>query len=165
LFAQFKIPVQISMKVLAIAGTIVLTIASAGPVTAAPPQAVRLNYLSLDKAKAAAGEQVAVSWSLTGRAPRRHLFAVFAASFAADVAPERAAFMADSQVPWGVEALNGTISQAAWKAKPSWYLVVTDDKMIPHRHSGSCPSVLVRQSWRLQEVTRSTCRGLTPWPN
>src|SRR6185295_2455803 len=49
--------------------------------------------------------------------------AKFAASFAADVAPERAAFMADSQLPWGVEALDGAISQAAWKAKPSWYLV------------------------------------------
>ncbi|MGH7800422.1 MAG: alpha/beta hydrolase [Thermodesulfobacteriota bacterium] len=57
--------------------------------------------------------------------------AKFAASFAADVAPERAAFMADSQVPWGVEALNGTISEAAWKTKPSWYLVATDDRMIP----------------------------------
>ena len=57
--------------------------------------------------------------------------AKFAASFAADVAPERAAFMADSQLPWGVEALDGAITQAAWKAKPSWYLVSTDDKMIP----------------------------------
>ena len=57
--------------------------------------------------------------------------AKFAASFAADVPPERAAFMADSQVPWGVDALSGTISQAAWKTKPSWYLVATADKMIP----------------------------------
>ena len=57
--------------------------------------------------------------------------AKFAASFAADVKPELAAFMADSQVPWGAEALNGTISEAAWKTKPSWYLVATDDKMIP----------------------------------
>lgn len=55
----------------------------------------------------------------------------FAASFAADVATERAAFMADSQVPWGLEALNGAVSQAAWKTKPSWYMVATDDKMIP----------------------------------
>jgi len=68
-----------------------------------PPQD---GYLSLDKAK-------------------------FAASFAADVEPEKAAFMADSQVPWGVEALGGTISEPAWKTKPSWYLLVTDDKMIP----------------------------------
>ena len=68
-----------------------------------PPQD---GYLSLDKAK-------------------------FAASFAADVAPEKAAFMADSQVPWGLEALGGTISEPAWKTKPSWYLLVTDDKMIP----------------------------------
>src|SRR5713101_553781 len=68
-----------------------------------PPQA---GFLFLDKAK-------------------------FPASFAADVDPGKAAFMADSQVPWGVEALSGTVGQAAWKTKPSWYLVVTDDKMIP----------------------------------
>src|SRR6266481_693838 len=55
----------------------------------------------------------------------------FAASFAADVAPEKADFMADSQVPWGVAALSGAVSEPAWKAKPSWYLVATDDKMIP----------------------------------
>ena len=68
-----------------------------------PPQE---GYLFLDKAK-------------------------FAASFAADVEAEKAAFMADSQVPWGLEALGGTISEPAWKTKPSWYLLVTDDKMIP----------------------------------
>jgi pimeloyl-ACP methyl ester carboxylesterase len=68
-----------------------------------PPQD---GYLSLDKAK-------------------------FRASFAADVGAERAAFMADSQVPWGVAALSGTITEPAWKTKPSWYLVTTDDKMIP----------------------------------
>jgi pimeloyl-ACP methyl ester carboxylesterase len=55
----------------------------------------------------------------------------FRASFAADVDAEKAAFMADSQVPWGVEALSGKVSEPAWKAKPSWYLVATDDKMIP----------------------------------
>jgi pimeloyl-ACP methyl ester carboxylesterase len=64
------------------------------------------GYLSLDKSK-------------------------FPASFAADVGQERAAFMADSQVPWGVEALNGAISEPAWRSKPSWYLVSADDKMIP----------------------------------
>ena len=55
----------------------------------------------------------------------------FAASFAADVAPEKAEFMANSQVPWGVVALNGAVSEPAWAAKPSWYLVATDDRMIP----------------------------------
>ena len=55
----------------------------------------------------------------------------FASSFAADVDAEKAAFMADSQVPWGVDALSGTISQAAWRTKPSWYLIATEDKMIP----------------------------------
>ncbi len=57
--------------------------------------------------------------------------AKFAASFAGDVEPEKAAFMADSQVPWGIEAVNGAISEPAWRTKPSWYLVVTEDKMIP----------------------------------
>jgi pimeloyl-ACP methyl ester carboxylesterase len=57
--------------------------------------------------------------------------AKFPASFAGDVEAEEAAFMADSQVPWGLEALSGTITEPAWKAKPSWYLLVTEDKMIP----------------------------------
>jgi pimeloyl-ACP methyl ester carboxylesterase len=64
------------------------------------------GYLSLDKAK-------------------------FAASFAGDVSREKAEFMANSQVPWGVEALNGVVSDPAWRHKPSWYLIATDDKMIP----------------------------------
>src|SRR2546427_10746936 len=57
--------------------------------------------------------------------------AKFAASFAADVDAEKAAFMADSQVPWGVGAPSGTISEPAWRVKPSWYLVTTEDRMIP----------------------------------
>jgi pimeloyl-ACP methyl ester carboxylesterase len=68
-----------------------------------PPQE---GYLFLDKAK-------------------------FPAAFAADVDLEEAAFMADAQVPWGVEALSGAITEPAWKTKPSWYLIVTEDKMIP----------------------------------
>ena len=55
----------------------------------------------------------------------------FADSFAADVPAGEAAFMADSQVPWGVEALGGTITEPAWRSKPSWYLVTTEDRMIP----------------------------------
>jgi pimeloyl-ACP methyl ester carboxylesterase len=57
--------------------------------------------------------------------------AKFPAAFAADVSPDVASFMADSQVPWGVEALSGAISQPAWRTKPSWCLVSTEDKMIP----------------------------------
>ena len=77
------------------------------PGAAVPPiLPPRNGYLFLDKAK-------------------------FRASFAADVDEEKAAFMADSQVPWGVEALGGAITEAAWKTKPSWYLVSTEDKMIP----------------------------------
>jgi pimeloyl-ACP methyl ester carboxylesterase len=57
--------------------------------------------------------------------------AKFAASFAADVEANKAAFMADSQVPWGMAALEGAVSEPAWRTKPSWYLVVTEDRMIP----------------------------------
>jgi pimeloyl-ACP methyl ester carboxylesterase len=57
--------------------------------------------------------------------------AKFHASFAADVDADRAAFLADAQVPWGLEALGGTISAPAWKTKPSWYLVTSEDRMIP----------------------------------
>lgn len=57
--------------------------------------------------------------------------AKFADSFAADVEAQKAAFMADSQVPWGVAALEGAVSEASWRNKPSWYLVATDDRMIP----------------------------------
>ena len=57
--------------------------------------------------------------------------AKFAESFAADVPADLAAFMADSQVPWGVEAAGGAVSEPAWRSKPSWYLVASDDRMIP----------------------------------
>jgi pimeloyl-ACP methyl ester carboxylesterase len=57
--------------------------------------------------------------------------AKFHDSFAADVDADTAALMASSQVPWGVEALAGTITAPAWKTKPSWYLVAREDKMIP----------------------------------
>jgi pimeloyl-ACP methyl ester carboxylesterase len=57
--------------------------------------------------------------------------AKFADSFAGDVGVEKAAFMADSQVPWGVKALEGAVTEPSWRKKPSWYLVATDDRMIP----------------------------------
>jgi pimeloyl-ACP methyl ester carboxylesterase len=55
----------------------------------------------------------------------------FPASFAADVSGDLAAFMAGSQVPWGLEAPGGAVTQPGWRTKPSWYLVATDDRMIP----------------------------------
>jgi hypothetical protein len=55
----------------------------------------------------------------------------FAASFASDLPAEQAAFIADSQVPWGVDALGGSITEPAWRIKPSWYRVATEDRMIP----------------------------------
>ena len=57
--------------------------------------------------------------------------AKFPASFAGDVSPEEAAFMADSQVPWGVNALGGAVTEPAWRTKPTWYLLTTEDRMIP----------------------------------
>jgi pimeloyl-ACP methyl ester carboxylesterase len=57
--------------------------------------------------------------------------AKFPASFAGDVDPERAAFMANSQVPWGLAAVSATVSEPAWKTKPSWSLVASEDRMIP----------------------------------
>ena len=55
----------------------------------------------------------------------------FAAAFAADVEPDQAAFMANSQVPWGVTALEEQVTTPAWKSRPTWYLVTADDRMIP----------------------------------
>jgi pimeloyl-ACP methyl ester carboxylesterase len=55
----------------------------------------------------------------------------FPESFAGDLPKSQAAFMADSQVPWGLEALGGAVTEPAWRSKPSWYLLVTDDRMIP----------------------------------
>jgi pimeloyl-ACP methyl ester carboxylesterase len=55
----------------------------------------------------------------------------FHASFAADVPADLAAFMAGSQVPWGVDALGGPVTDPAWRTRPSWYLVTTEDRMIP----------------------------------
>jgi len=57
--------------------------------------------------------------------------AKFPASFAGDVSTEKAEFVAESRVAWGVNAVGGTISEAAWKAKPSWYLLTTEDRMLP----------------------------------
>ncbi|PBC93127.1 pimeloyl-ACP methyl ester carboxylesterase [Streptomyces sp. Ag82_O1-15] len=55
----------------------------------------------------------------------------FSASFAGDLPADRAAFLADSQVPWGVDALGGRVTEPAWRHKPSWYLVAADDRMVP----------------------------------
>ncbi len=55
----------------------------------------------------------------------------FPEAFAADVDPDKAKFMAEAQVPWGIDAVTGTISKASWKNKPSWYLIGTEDRMVP----------------------------------
>jgi pimeloyl-ACP methyl ester carboxylesterase len=63
--------------------------------------------------------------------PRDGFLFLDTGKFAGDVAPAVAAFMGDSQVPWGVDALGGAITEPAWRSKPSWYLLVSDDHMIP----------------------------------
>ena len=57
--------------------------------------------------------------------------AKFPEAFAGDLPRDKAEFMANSQMPWGVAALNGAVTEPAWRSKPTWYLVATDDKMIP----------------------------------
>jgi pimeloyl-ACP methyl ester carboxylesterase len=69
----------------------------------------------------------------------------FHSAFAADLDAETAAFMASAPVPWGVEALGGTISTPAWRKKPSWYLVATEDRMIPPLPSAPCRNVPARR--------------------
>ena len=73
----------------------------------------------------------------------------FAASFAADVRPDLAQFMADSQVPWGVAAPGAKVTVPGWKTKPSWYLITKDDKMIP-------PAVQAMMATRAKAVTVET---------
>ena len=80
----------------------------------------------------------------------------FHASFAGDVPAEQAEFLADSQVPWGVDALGGQITEAAWQSKPSWYLLTTEDRMIPPGRSGRCPSGPGRPWSRSTPATPST---------
>jgi pimeloyl-ACP methyl ester carboxylesterase len=89
-------------------GESVQTLLGTAPKDATPPPilAPQNGFLFLDRAK-------------------------FVSAFAADVAPADAAFMADSQVPWGVNCLAGVISDPAWRSKRSWYLITTEDKMIP----------------------------------
>jgi hypothetical protein len=89
--------------------------------------------------------------------------AKFAESFAADVKPALAAFMGDSQVPWGLDALNGAVTNASWKSKPSWYLVATDDKMIP---PDAQRAMAIRAGAKVAEAkaaTRSMCRSRRSW--
>ena len=85
----------------------------------------------------------------------------FAASFAADVNPELAAFMADSQVPWGVQALEGAVSQPAWKSKPSWYLIATDDRMIPPDAQRAMSKRAGSKTVEVREVTLSMSHNRT----
>ena len=83
----------------------------------------------------------------------------FHVSFAGDLSAEEAAFMADSQLPWGLGALGGTISEPAWQNKPSRYLVTTEDRMIPptaqREMSARADSTVIES----RAATRSTSRS------
>jgi pimeloyl-ACP methyl ester carboxylesterase len=78
--------------------------------------------------------------------------AKFPAAFAADVAPDIASFMADSQLPWGVQSLEGKVTTPAWKTKPSWFLLPRDDHMIP---PDAQRGMAARAGARLREVAGS----------
>jgi pimeloyl-ACP methyl ester carboxylesterase len=90
--------------------------------------------------------------------------AKFHQAFAGDVDDDLAEFMADSQVPWGLDAATGTISEPAWRSKPSWYLVTTDDRMIPRRSSARCRRAPVRQLSRPRAAIRFTSHSRPLWP-
>ena len=76
----------------------------------------------------------------------------FHASFAGDVSPDVAQFMADSQIGWGVEALSGKVTNPAWRVKPSWYLVAGEDKMIP---PAAQRQMAARSGAKVEEVAAS----------
>ena len=85
-------------------------------------------------------------------------------SFAGDVDADEAAFMADSQVPWGVDALGGTIGEPAWRNKPSWYLLTTEDRMIPPAAQQMMSERAGSTVRRLRRAIRSLSRSPQPWP-
>ena len=72
--------------------------------------------------------------------------------------------MADSQVPWGLEALNGAVTEPAWRRKPSWYLVATEDRMIRRRLNARWPSGPARRPPKCPAATPSTCPSPVPSP-
>ena len=88
----------------------------------------------------------------------------FHASFAADLPADPAAFMADSQVPWNVDAPAGTITDPAWRTKPSWYLVATEDRMIPPPAQHTMAERMAPPCPRSRPATPSTCRSRRRWP-
>ena len=88
--------------------------------------------------------------------------AQFRAPFAADVSADAAAFMADSQVPWGLEALNGAVSEPAWKSKPSWYLVAKEDRMIPPDAQRAMSKRAGSTVAEVKAVMPSTCPNRRP---
>jgi pimeloyl-ACP methyl ester carboxylesterase len=105
------------------------------------PKVARLVYITAFAPDAGESVQTLISNPVPGAAqppilpPKDGFLALdrakFPAAFAGDLPPAEAEFMAASQVPWGVDALAGKVTAPAWKSKPSWYLVVTDDHMIP----------------------------------
>jgi hypothetical protein len=118
-----------------------------------------LRECGLREAEALAGQH-----SLIADPPPRDGFLFvdrdrFAASFAADTAADQAAFMADSQVPWGVDALNGAAPQPAWRTEPTWHLVVTDDGMIPPPAQRAMAERAGARTVRSPAATRSTSPG------
>lgn len=65
----------------------------------------------------------------------------FPTSFAADVDPATTRFMSAAQLPWGLQAVQTKVDRVAWKTKPTYYMVTSEDHMIPRRRSAPWPSV------------------------
>src|SRR5262245_29072836 len=83
-----------------------LTLTKDLPPALVPPLVTRDGFITIDKAG-------------------------FHQHFAQDVNGDVVAFMADAQVPWGLEAAGSAITAPAWKTKPSWFLITAEDGMIP----------------------------------
>lgn len=70
----------------------------------------------------------------------------FSEAFGADVDPATTRFMAAAQLPWGLASVITPLTHAAWKTKPSFYLVASADRMIP-------PSAQRRMAKRAGAIT------------
>ena len=57
--------------------------------------------------------------------------AIFPQAFAQDLPPAQSAFLAATQVPPAAAAFETPVSQPAWRTRRSWYVLATEDRVIP----------------------------------
>jgi pimeloyl-ACP methyl ester carboxylesterase len=102
------------------------------------PKVVALVYIAafaLDEGESCASIEAAVPQASKAFKPDSNnnwwiLQENFAADFAADVPPATAHFMAIAQVPISTDAFTHKVTNPAWKNKPTWYMVASQDRSI-----------------------------------